>query len=339
MIAVVGVSVVMLCVLTFVLVDSAAREALGAAAPTVGSISAAAILVLIGTPLLRAARASSQSAKAWTAQQPVDARVLAAKSRRLSTRAIGMAGLTFVAVMLFALGTLNDGAVTATFLQFDLMAKGFVDIARGFGTNMIIAVCAQVLSLILGLALALARLLPGRELAPIRLLAIGYIDLFRGIPALVVIYLVCYGLPLTKTPVIGELPPIVYAVIAITLTYSAFNAENFRSGIQSVHSSQRQAALSLGMTSGSVSRLVVLPQAIRNLAPTLLSAFVALQKDTALVSVVGIIDAFAQSKIYAANYFNLSSMTVVCILFIAITIPQTRLVDHLLAKTDRTTRS
>ena len=230
--------------------------------------------------------------------------------------------------------TSADFAVQKTFLDWELISTSFVDITYALWINVSIAVIAQILSMILGLMLAIARLLPSRGLLPIRLLAIAYIDVFRGLPAIVVIYLVCFGLPITRIPILSEAPPVVYAIAALTITFSAYNAELFRAGIEAVQESQVSAALSLGMTPAAVMRMVILPQAARNVTAPVLSLFIALQKDTALVNVVGIIDSFTQAKIIASQQFNLSAISVVCFLFILLTIPQTRFVDALLARSD-----
>jgi polar amino acid transport system permease protein len=287
------------------------------------------LLALI-PPLWSCVSNSRKSAFAWQLGKSVESREHASLARNAALTAIGYSGFLLVifGVLIFAFA--QNGAVYETFLQKELIETSFKYIAKAFLINIGIAIVSQILSMLGGLLLAMARLLPGRGLAPIRFLAISYIDLFRGLPAIVTIYLVCFGLPLTGIPVISQASPVFYAIVALTLTFSAYNAEIFRSGIQSIHASQTSAAVSLGLTGFSTFRLVVLPQAVRNICPVLLSYFIALQKDTALVNVVGIVDAFSQAKIYSSNYFNLSSVTVVCILFIAITIPQTRLVDYLI---------
>lgn len=286
-------------------------------------------------PIVSSAQRARSSALAWRQGRSVEAREYAAVARRAALATTGYSGffLLIFGVLIFVFA--QDGSVHKTFLQKELIVESFPYIAKAFLINIAIAIVAQILSMCGGLLLALARLLPGRGLAPIRLLAISYIDLFRGLPAIVTIYLVCFGIPLTGIPLISEASPVVYAILALTLTFSAYNAEIFRSGIESIHASQTSAAVSLGLSPFSTFRLVILPQAVRNMSPALLSYFIALQKDTALVNVVGIVDAFSQAKIYSSNHFNLSSVTVVCILFIAITFPQTRLVDFLIKKNAR----
>ncbi|MCP2358088.1 polar amino acid transport system permease protein [Nonomuraea thailandensis] len=296
---------------------------------------AAVAAVLVGVPAWKGLRGSAASARALSGGRITDARRDAAASRESSWTALGVTGFCLCLVALVFFLTVSDGVVRETFLRWDLMRTSFAETGKALWYNVLIALVAEALVLVLGLLLALARLAPGRGGRPLRLLAVAYIDLFRGLPAIVVIYLVGFGVPLAGIPVISDAPPVVYAIVALTLTYSAYNAELYRSAIESIHPSQESAALSLGLSRAHTLRYVILPQAVRRIVPPLLGAFVALQKDTALVNVVGIIDAFAQAKIYSANYYNLSSVTVVCLLFVVITIPQTRFVDYLLARGGR----
>lgn len=287
-------------------------------------------LAVLFPPLASCIQRLRKSSLAWRDGKSVESREHAAIARSAALTAMGISGFFLVIFGFLIFVFAQDGSVHKTFLQKELIVTSFPYIAKAFLINIGIAIAAQILSMSGGLLLAIARLLPGRGLAPIRFLAISYIDLFRGLPAIVTIYLVCFGIPLTGIPVISQASPVFYAILALTLTFSAYNAEIFRSGIESIHASQTSAAVSLGLSPLSTFRLIILPQAIRNVSPALLSYFIALQKDTALVNVVGIVDAFSQAKIYSSNHFNLSSVTVVCILFIAITIPQTRVVDFLI---------
>ena len=151
---------------------------------------------------------------------------------------------------------------------------------------------------------------------------------------MLVIYLVGFGLPLTGVPILKDLSLTTYVVIALTLTVGAYVAEIYRAGIQSVHWSQTAASRSLGLSHMQTLRFVVVPQGVRQIIPPLLNAFIALQKDTALVNVVGVVDSFNQSMIVASNYYNLSAATTVALLFIVISIPQTRFVERM-ARRDR----
>ena len=148
------------------------------------------------------------------------------------------------------------------------------------------------------------------------MLATFYIDAFRAVPAIIVIYLVGFGLPLAGVPVLSSLSPTWAAILALSLTYGAYVAEVYRAGIESIHWSQTAAARSLGPVLRQTMRYVVVPQAVRRVIPPLLNDFIGLQKDTALVTVIGTVDAFTQAKIFASNYFNLSAVTVVAALFV-----------------------
>ncbi len=285
-------------------------------------------------PLVLMWRRASASGRLWRGGQWVRAREEAAHARELGVTVAGIALISILALTVVIFVCANDDAVQRTFFDPEIIATSFVEVTKALGVNILIAVCSMALAIVVGLALAIMRLLPGRGMRALRMISIAIIDIFRSLPAVVVIYLVCFGLPLTKIPVISQQDPILYAILALTLVYAAYLAELFRSGIEAIHDSQHSAALSLGLGTASVYRRVIIPQMARNIAPPLLGYFIGLQKDTALVNVVGIIDAFTQAKIYSSNYYNLSSVTVVCILFIILTIPQTRFVDYLIARSD-----
>jgi polar amino acid transport system permease protein len=176
------------------------------------------------------------------------------------------------------------------------------------------------------------RLLPGPSGRPLRWLATLYVDTFRAIPSIIVLYLVGFGLSLAKVPVVQNMSPIWLAIIALTLTYAGYVAEVYRAGIDSIHPSQWAASRSLGLSYGMTLRTVIIPQAVRRIVPPLLNDFIGLQKDTALIGVMGVTDAFLQSRLVASNVFNLSPVIVVAVLFVIITIPQARFVDRLIAR-------
>ncbi len=189
------------------------------------------------------------------------------------------------------------------------------------------------------------RQLPGRAAAPLRWLAIVYVDVFRGLPAIVTIYLVVFGLPLTDLPIISDIENVdfvvwgiqidqlfILGVIALTLVYGAYVAEVYRSGIESVHWSQSAAARGLGLSEGQTLRHVVMPQAVRRVIPPLMNDFIGLQKDTALLNVAGVLEGFNVARIYAGNNFNLSSVMGLGLCFLVITIPMTRLTDYLVKR-------
>ena len=170
-------------------------------------------------------------------------------------------------------------------------------------------------------------------LFPARAVAVAYVDLFRGAPSLLVIFTLGFGVPALR---ISGVPntPVFWGTIAIILTSSAYQAETFRAGIDSVHASQRAAARSLGLSSGHAMRYVVLPQAVRRVVPPTLSGFVALQKETALISVLGPLEATRQAQIYASINFNYTSYVVAGLLFISVTIPLARFTDYLLKRSE-----
>ena len=183
-----------------------------------------------------------------------------------------------------------------------------------------------------GLIVAVGRLTPGRAGAPVRWLAIAYIDLFRGLPAVIVLYLVAFGFRRSGIPWLSTLDDFWYAVFALTLTYGAYVAEVYRSGIDSIHWSQTAAARSLGLSHSKTLRHVVVPQAVRRIIPPLLNDFIGLQKDTSLVGFIGVLEVVNQSQIINSTEFNLSALTVAAALFYVITLPQARLVDVLLRR-------
>ncbi len=204
----------------------------------------------------------------------------------------------------------------------------------GFKLNIKIFMIAEPLVLVIGLLLAVVRVSRNPVLFPLRALSIIYIDFFRGAPALLVIFMLGFGVPGLR---IESLPtsPVFWGTVACIITSAAYTAETFRAGIESVHPSQRAAARSLGLTNAQAFIHVVLPQGIRAVIPPLLSGFVALQKETSLVSAIGPLEATRQAQIYSALNFNYSSYLVAALLFIAITVPLARLTDYLLARSTR----
>ena len=311
-----------------------------------GIYSTAADLVLyafaVGTfllliPAVRGYQAARR-AQAALGSDLVTARVESAAGQTWSGVAIGYAVAVLLVVIAAAFMITNDSAVARTFFYVPLIGESFWLILKAFWLNVYIFVIAEIFVLVWGLVVAIARLIPGPAGQPIRLMATVYTDIFRGLPAIICIYLVGFGLPLTGLPLLGNWPPEWYAILALTLTYGAYVAEVYRAGIESVHWSQVAAARSLGLSFFQTLRFVVVPQAVRRIIPPLLNDFISLQKDTALVNVIGAVDAFNQAKIVASNHFNLSSVTTVAFLFVLITIPQARFVDRLLERDQRRTR-
>jgi polar amino acid transport system permease protein len=179
--------------------------------------------------------------------------------------------------------------------------------------------------LVFGMLLAVLRTLRGPVFLPVRMLVTGYVDLFRGLPVIIVLYLVGFGFPALRLQ--GTPPVAVLGAIGLTLTYSAYVAEVLRAGIESVHPSQRAAARSLGLSAGQAMRFVVLPQAVRRVVPPLLNDLVSLQKDAGLISVLGVLDALRYAQIETANSASFTPYVVAGVLFVLLTIPLTRLTD------------
>ncbi|QDY79671.1 amino acid ABC transporter permease [Streptomyces qinzhouensis] len=298
------------------------------AVAALGALAALAVL----KPVAEALRHSARARAATEPGRIAEARAEAADARESARVALGGSLAVVVLTVLTVFLLANDQAVQATFFDPDAISSSFGDVTAAFGTNVFIAVAAEAFVLVWGLVLAVAKLAPGRAGRPLRRLATAYIDIFRAVPSIVIIYLIGFGLPLAQIPGLSSLSPTWAAILALTLTYGAYVAEVYRSGIDSIHWSQTAAARSLGLSHARTLRHVVVPQAVRRVTPPLLNDFIGLQKDTALVTVIGTIDAFNQAKIYASNEFNLSSVTVVAALFVVITIPQTRFADRLLAR-------
>ncbi len=219
----------------------------------------------------------------------------------------------------------------AFFSPADFVAS-FPMVLSGFWLNVRIFLVAEPIILLLGLLLAVVRSTRSPVFFPARAAAVAYIDIFRGAPAILVILTLGFGMPALR---IAGLPnsAIFWGTVAIILSSSAYQAETFRAGIESVHASQRAAARSLGLSNGQAMRYVVLPQAIRRVIPPTLSGFVGLQKETALISVIGPLEATRQAQIYTGMTFNFTSYVVAGVLFIAVTIPLARLTDYLLQRT------
>ena len=230
-----------------------------------------------------------------------------------------------------------------TYFDFQVIEDNFGYVLEGFWWTIRLSLLGGALSLIWGLILAVLRQLPGRALAPVRWLTVAYIDALRGIPLLLVIFLIYGGLgALASEGVIARdlgiprwfgLPsPFWYGIIAITLTYGAYMAEVYRAGIEAVPSGQTEAARSLGMSHGQSMRFIVVPQAVRKVIPPLLNDFIALMKDTSLVSVIGLVETVQAGRDVYSETFNASALTLGAFLFLIVTIPLARFVDWMIKK-------
>jgi polar amino acid transport system permease protein len=213
--------------------------------------------------------------------------------------------------------------------------KGYYSVGAAIWLNIRMFLVAEVLILAIALLVALIRQSVSPALFPIRILTTGYVDFFRGVPLILVIFALGFGLPALNLPLVSNQSDAVYGVAALVLSYSAYVSEVYRAGLNSVHRSQVSAARSLGLSHGTALRFVVLPQAVRNIIPPLLNDFISLQKDTALVGTLGVIEANKAAGIYSETVFNFSSFTVAAILFLILTIPLARFTDRLIERDRR----
>ncbi len=225
--------------------------------------------------------------------------------------------------------------VKSTFFDIKYGKEVFPTVIRGMWVNIQLSFIGGICIAVIALGLALLRTTKSPTLTPFRFLATAYVDIFRGAPLLLIILLVGFGVPALRLQ--GVTSNVMFlGTVAVVLTYSAYVAEVIRSGILSIHPSQRAAARSLGLTSGQTMRYVVLPQAIRRVIPPLLNDFVSLLKDTGLVSILGVTDAVRAAQINASRTFNYTPYVVAAILFLLVTIPMTRYTDRVIRRrTDR----
>ena len=240
----------------------------------------------------------------------------------------------FAVVVVVIINSAGWPEVRKAFFDRQLFTGSFPEIARAFLLNVRIFCIAEVVILVVALGIAVLRGLPGPVLFPFRLLAVVYTDLFRGIPTILVIYILGFGAPALQLSGVPN-SPFFWGVVALVLVYSAYVAEVYRAGIESVHPSQEAAARSLGLSHAKTLRFVIIPQAVRRVIPPLLNDFIGLQKDSALVALIGPIEAFRQSQIDVAATFNYTPYLATALLFLLLTIPLARLTDWLVARDRR----
>ncbi len=255
--------------------------------------------------------------------------------RRQTSRSVIIAilsTLVFAAVAWLAIvNTPGWARVQHSFFDPAVLAKAWPRVIAGLWLNIRVLFFAAIGVLALSIILASLRTLRGPLFFPVRALVAGYTDLFRGLPLIIVLYLVGFGIPGLRLD-IPRLPAEFWGTIALILTYSAYVSEVFRAGIESVHPSQRLAARSLGLSHGQTMRLVVLPQAIRRVTPALMNDFVAMQKDVGLISVLGAIDAVRAAQIETASSFNFTPYVLAGLLFVLLALPMIRLTDWYTAR-------
>jgi polar amino acid transport system permease protein len=226
----------------------------------------------------------------------------------------------------------NWPAVRDAFFNGKEFRKSFPDIASKFVRNIEYFLICEVVILAFAMLLAVMRSLPGAVFLPLRVMAVVYIDVFRGLPTILLIYILGFGVPTLSLRGVPS-SALFWALGALILSYSAYVSEVYRAGIESIHPSQVAAARSLGLSRRQALRFVVLPQAVRRVVPPLMNDFIALQKDTALIAfVVPVAEAFKEAQLIQQSDFNFTPLLVAALLFLMITIPQTRLVDWLLAR-------
>jgi polar amino acid transport system permease protein len=271
-------------------------------------------------------------------KDPVRQALARRKARRDAL--VGMASLIgFVAVVAFFVSrTPGWSVVQETFFNGQEFVDTFPGLLEAFMLNVKIFLIAEPIILVFSLAIALTRTLRAPIFLPLRVLATIYVDVFRGVPTILVIYLLGFGVPALQLQGVPT-NPVFWGTTALILSYSAYVAEVFRAGIGSVHPSQRMAARSLGLSTLQTNRFVVLPQAVRNVIPPLLNDFISLQKDTALVSVLGPIEVLRQAQIDASSTFNYTAYVGAALIFIALTIPMTRFADWVQVRMSRRQRA
>ena len=258
--------------------------------------------------------------------------------RKRARRALVISTVSTVIVIggLLALLLTSPGwpTVKQTFFSWSVFRGSFSQVLSAFWLDVRLFCVVELVVLVAGLLIALCRTARAPALFPLRLLAIVYVDVLRGVPTILLVYLIGFGVPALM---LSGLPTgaVVLGGIALALCYSAYVSEVYRAGIESIHPSQAGAALALGLTQTQALRHVVLPQAVRRVAPPLLNDFIALQKDVALISILGPQEAFRVAQIFAASQFNYTPLIAAALLYLCVTIPLTRIVDRMQARSVR----
>lgn len=245
--------------------------------------------------------------------------------------------LVLAALMIFVPMAPGWEKVQKSFFNAAVLTKTFPKLLDAFLVNVMIFVWSAPAIAILGLFIALARNAKSPALFPLRIFGATFTDVFRGVPVILTVYLIGFGIPGLGLPRPWN-SPFIWGSLALVLTYSAYVAEIFRSGIDSVHPSQRSAALSLGLTELQVLQDVVLPQAIRNVVPSQMNMLIALQKDVSLLSFIGPVEIFRQAGVFKSLFANFTPYVGAAIIFLIVTIPATRYADYLMARQMRERR-
>jgi polar amino acid transport system permease protein len=239
--------------------------------------------------------------------------------------------VVFGVVTLVVVNSPGWPAVKESFFSWEDFKASFPEILAGFGRNIRIFLIAEVFILIVALIVAIIRSTRSPVLTPLRLAATAYVDLIRGIPTIILLFLLGFGVPALRLQGVPNSQEF-WAIATLVISYSAYVAEVYRAGIESVHESQTAAARSLGLSSAQSMRWVVLPQAVRRVIPPLLNDFVALQKDSALLALLGVQEAFRRAQIYVSGTFNFTAYLAAALLFLIFTIPLARFTDYLIRR-------
>lgn len=276
---------------------------------------------------------SNTSSQYQPSEAELNRRAFKAQRKRKSTLVAFASTLLFAAIVAIGLvSTPGWSRVTDSFFNIEVGIQAFPRILEGIWLNLRVLFFTTISVVICGLLLALMRTLRNPVFFPLRIFAHGYVDFFRGLPLIIVLYIVGFGIPGLRLEWLGRVPVEILGTVALTLTYSAYVSEVFRAGIESIHPSQRLAARSLGLSYSKTMRLVVLPQAVRRVAPPLMNDFVALQKDVGLISVLGAIDAVRGAQIEVAKYANFTPYVLSGLIFVLLAIPTVRFTDRISAK-------
>lgn len=255
------------------------------------------------------------------------------RQQRRRASLIAVASTTIVLVALVVLVPMTPGweKVQKSFFNGAVLAKSFPKLLDAFKINLMIFAWSAPAIAVLGLLIALARDAKSPALFPLRIFGAAFTDVFRGVPVILTVYLIGFGIPGLGLPRPWN-SPYIWGSLALILTYSAYVAEIFRAGIDSVHHSQRSAALSLGLTERQVMRDVILPQAVRNVVPSQMNMLIALQKDVSLLSFIGPVEIFRQAGVFKSLLANFTPYVGAAIIFLVVTIPATRYADYLMAR-------
>jgi len=260
-----------------------------------------------------------------------EARIEGERARDWCWYSVGVGLAVYFACFIALLFTIRGGVLRTVYFNGDVFwsAAAWRSLLKGFRINIEVFLWSEAIVLVWALIVAMVRLLPNRACAPIRFVATAYCDLFRAVPAVLVILIINFGFQRARLPMLEHFQPKQYAILALVLVYGAYVAEVYRAGIESIHASQTAAARSLGLSYGQTLRFVVVPQAVRRVIPPLLNDFIGLQKDTALIFSIGVLEVLSRARFINNSRATFTGYTMAALLFVLITIPMTRVVERL----------